>query len=149
QQVVPAVSGTNQSTSQTRDVDTTYDNEGRALTVSVPYQDGTTNSVQTVNVYDLAGRLKQSADPMSFVTYYTYDPAGGLLTKTLPSPDGVSQPPVWQYNYDAVGNQTSELDPRQHTFSSTYDAFNRLTSTTTPVSANTTYLVTTSYSFTS
>ncbi len=148
QQVVPAVAGTNQATSQTRDVDTTYDNEGRVLTVSVPYQDGTANTIKTVNVYDLAGRLKQTTDPMNFVTTYTYDPAGDLLTKTLPSPDGVSQPPVWQYTYDAVGNQVSALDPRQHTFSSTYDAFDRLTSTTTPVNATTTFLSTTSYSFT-
>jgi RHS repeat-associated protein len=151
---VPGVSGTNQD-EQYRRVDTTYDDLGRVMHVSIPHEDGTSTSIDTDFVYDDAGRLISVTDRMGFVTTYVYDQMGRLTTKTLPDPDGAGgqDPPEYHYGYDSVGNQTTVVDPwgvaddaeEAHTWSTQYDALNRVVETTTPQSETESFNTANSY----
>jgi YD repeat-containing protein len=100
-----------------RVTDTTYDNRGRAATVTQPDPDGTgpLPRPQTRYEYDRAGRTTATVDHLSRRTAYTYDSLGRLTSVTLPDADGnaatTGDAPRYQYRYDLAGNLVATIDP--------------------------------------
>ena len=103
-------------TTQTR-----YDNHGRVVAESDPYDEADAGTVTWSD--DEKSFLDGSNDPIP-TKCYAYDAAGRLASVTLPKvPDngGALDHPVYVYKYDAYGNQTLIRDPNDHETWFTYD----------------------------
>ena len=100
-----------------RVTDTTYDNRGRAATVTQPDPDGTgpLPRPQTRYEYDRVSRVTATVDHLSRRTAYAYDSLGRLTSVTLPDADGnaatTGDSPRYQYRYDLAGNLVATIDP--------------------------------------
>ena len=89
--------------------------------------DHNSSNPKTENIYDLAGELVQTIDPLSRVTTYQYDGMGRLHEQIMPNPNDGSGPvnpsgPDWLgpapagssytiYTYDPAGNKLTETTP--------------------------------------
>jgi RHS repeat-associated protein len=112
---------------------TTYDGDGRPLTVTTP------GGHTTTDTYDGDGDLLTVTDPKSNVTHNTYNTADELTVVTRPDTSTI------HYGYDADGNRTSETDPGGHVTTYGYDALDRLISQTTPATTADPSGITTTY----
>ncbi len=105
-------------------------------------------------LYDAAGQLWQTTDPLGRVTTYQYDDLGRLVQQINPNPADGSGPAdpsggsdggsYVVYTYDKVGNRTSTTDADSNTTTYDYDHLNRLIDVVEPtpdgdVAAPTTY----------
>jgi len=100
------------------------------------------------NVYDAAGRLRQSIDALGAVTQYDYDGAGRLVTTTQfatkLNPSGLAGSAVQGFRtlatsvddrisrnfYDADGLVVAKLDPERYLTAYQYDGKGRVTTAT-------------------
>ncbi len=146
-QALDAVSGTQQTTSQTRTSVFEFDSLGR-LTKTEQVETGQ----RSITIYDRAGRVAENrtliAGTNEAVTSYAYDHAGHLMTETLPDPDGggSATSPVISHQWNWVDLETKKIDARGEHWSTDYDHENRVVARTSPLGAvtETTYRLGTS-----
>jgi len=133
--------------------DTTYDGDGRTLSVTKPSYtppgasapvDGT-----TTYGYDEDGNVTSvtSPDPSAsgpgqtgtVTTSYTYDALGDQTSATQPLATGQSAPGTTTYAYDADGEQLSVTSPLGHETSQTFDYFGQVATSTDALGHTTDY----------
>lgn len=105
-----------------------YDAAGRLRMTTDPLGNVTTNS------YDAVGNLASVQDADNHTTAYTYDAQGRILTVTAPDPDGGGPlaAPVTTHTYDGAGNELTRTDANNHTTTYAYDGISRRVSETGP-----------------
>ena len=116
------------------DTFTEYDDAGRPVLVKSPLVDngsGVMARAVTRTVYDKAGNVLQTINPLSRAWDFQYDNRNRKVKELRPAATGQPRPTL-QWAYDAVGNVTKTTDPLLNATDMTYDAANRLFQTTQP-----------------
>jgi len=109
-----------------------FDNLGRK-TAEIAPDPGNSTHPTTQFVYDLAGNLIESIDPLNHATWIKYD----VLNRVVRTVDARGSSPddshfAAQTVYDAVGKVESTTDPEGNTTGFTYDQLDRLVKETDP-----------------
>ncbi len=118
-----------------RKIQRAYDADKHLIAETIAF--GTAQAATTKHVYDLAGNLLTTTDPLGRVTRHDYDAAGRRVKATFPDQTTKT------FAYDAAGQLTAETDELGHTTRSSYDAYRNLTAITDPA-GNTTRILFTS-----
>ncbi|MBK8040884.1 MAG: RHS repeat protein [Verrucomicrobiaceae bacterium] len=87
---------------------------------------GTPSAATTAHVYDSAGNLLSTTDPLGRITSFQYDSAGNR-TKII-YPDKTEK----NFAYDALGQMIAETNELGHTTKKEYDPYGNLIAVTTP-----------------
>ena len=118
-----------------RKIQRAYDADKHLIAETIAF--GTAQAATTKHVYDLAGNLLTTTDPLGRVTRHDYDAAGRRVKTTFPDQTTKT------FAYDALGQLTAETDELGHTTRRSYDAYRNLIATT-DAAGNTTRILFTS-----
>lgn len=111
-----------------------YDRQNRLIETILPDPDGPAGMLVSPvarSVYDDAGQLLMTIDPLGRITPNEYDSLGRLVYSFSPDPDGAGSDlsPMTSFVYDALGQQTAVIDPLGNASASVYDEDGRVVET--------------------
>lgn len=101
-----------------RKIQRAYDADKHLIAETIAF--GTAQAATTKHVYDLAGNLLATTDPLGRVTRHDYDAAGRRVKTTFPDQTTKT------FAHDAAGQLTAETDELGHTTRRSYDAYRNL-----------------------